>query len=385
MAPVRILVCASEAPRAPLNGSRLVLVELCSRLARRADVTVLALRRPDQDGPPPAGIELHELPLGEPGAVRAWALRAAALALREPVTVRRLAAPFHAALPELLAARRFDAAHVMLGELAGIAPALDGVPTVLAPLDAWHRNVRAEAEAAAGAERVWRLAQERAVRRWQATTYRRFQRVVLVTDDDAREVSRLDPSLRVVTIANGVDAQHFAPPGNVTRTRVVFTGALSAPANERAAERLARRILPLVPGAELFIVGRAPGPHVRALAALERVNVVADVPDLRPWLWSAAAYVCPMDAGTGIKNKLLEAMAAGAPAVATPLACQGISREHLLVADDDAALAAHVRQLLAHPELGARLAGPALEYVRAHHDWDAVVSAYERLYAEIAG
>ena len=59
-------------------------------------------------------------------------------------------------------------------------------------------------------------------------------------------------------------------------------------------------------------------------------GVVADVPDLRPWLWGAAVYACPMESGTGIKNKLLEAMAAGAPAVATPLACQGLdgSRRH---------------------------------------------------------
>ena len=83
--------------------------------------------------------------------------------------------------------------------------------------------------------------------------------------------------------------------------------------------RLAERIMPLVrleiPDAELRIVGRNPGPRIR--------GAIANVPDLRPYLWSAAAYACPMDSGTGIKNKLLEAMAAGAPAVATPLATQG--------------------------------------------------------------
>ena len=67
MPAVRILVCASEAPRAPLNGSRLVLHELLPRLAQRAELTVLALRRPDQDGPAPAGFELLELALADPG------------------------------------------------------------------------------------------------------------------------------------------------------------------------------------------------------------------------------------------------------------------------------------------------------------------------------
>ena len=63
-----------------------------------------------------------------------------------------------------------------------------------------------------------------------------------------------------------------------------------------------------MPDAELTLAGRSPGPRLRALRG---VRVVADVPDLRPYLWGAAVYACPMESGTGIKNKLLEAMARG--------------------------------------------------------------------------
>jgi glycosyltransferase involved in cell wall biosynthesis len=163
---------------------------------------------------------------------------------------------------------------------------------------------------------------------------------------------------------------------------------LSSPPNEQAAERLARRVLPLVrPEAELVLVGRDPSPRVRALASLRGVSIVPGVPDLRPWLWSAAAYACPMLSGTGIKNKLLEAMAAGAPAVATTLGCRGLAvrdGEQLLVADDDVGLAAALSALLTQPELAARIAAGAHEYVRARHDWDAVAGAYARLYGEVA-
>ncbi len=365
MPAVRILVCASEAPRAPLNGSRLVLYELLKRLAARDDVVVHALRWPDQDGPAPDGIELHEVPIAP---LRSWMPRLRALALREPVDARRLAAPFRG-----IDTRGFDVAHVMLGSLAGVS--LD-VPALIAPLDAWHLNVRAEAELASGVERLWRRAQEHAVRRWESRAYRRFRAVVLVTDEDAREVSRLDPSLHVVTIPNGVDAAHFAPPGG-ERSGVLFTGALDAPSNEAAAIRLTERIMPLVrrelPGTELRIVGRNPGPRLR--------GAIANVPDLRPYLWSAAAYACPMESGTGIKNKLLEAMAAGAPAVATPLATQGIRTEHVLVAESDEDFAAALVQTLRDP---GRRAEAARVDVRAHHDWDAVAEAYRAVYARIA-
>jgi glycosyltransferase involved in cell wall biosynthesis len=238
--------------------------------------------------------------------------------------------------------------------------------------------VRAEADQAHGVERAWRLAQEHAVRRFQAREYRRFGRVILVTEEDAAAVAALDPAIRTEVIPNGVDAARFAPPGG-PRSGVLFTGALDAPANIAAATRLATRIMPLVrrsvPDAELTIVGRSPGPRVRALG-----NVIADVPDLRPYLWRAAAYACPMESGTGIKNKLLEAMAAGVPAVATRLACQGIDASHVRVADEDEAFAAALVDILRSPPDPT----PAIDYVRAHHDWDAVASKYLRVWEELA-
>ena len=179
-------LCASEAPRAPLNGSRLVLHELLTRLSARADLTVLALRRPDQDGPAPTGFELLEIALADPAPARAWALRGAALTLREPVEARRLARAVRARAPAPArrAPVRRRARHARLA--GSDRPALGGLPALIAPLDAWHLNVRAEADRAHGAEQVWRRQQERAVRRWEANAYRPFKRVVLVTDEDAR-------------------------------------------------------------------------------------------------------------------------------------------------------------------------------------------------------
>jgi glycosyltransferase involved in cell wall biosynthesis len=232
-------------------------------------------------------------------------------------------------------------------------------------------------------ERAWRRAQADAARRFQGRAYRPFERVILVTDEDAREVRALDPSLTTVTIPNGVDAASFSPDGR-PRSGILFTGALDAPSNEQAAVRLAERIMPLVrrsvPDAALTLVGRSPGPRVRALDA----TVIADVPDLRPHLWAAGVYACPMESGTGIKNKLLEAMAAGAPAVATPLACQGLTVRdgvELRIADDDEAFAAAIVATLRSP---GGLGDAARQYVTAHHDWDVVADAYAAVYERIA-
>ncbi|WP_101948133.1 glycosyltransferase [Mycobacterium sp. 3519A] len=377
---MRILICTSESPRAPLNGSRLLSWHLCSRLARDHEVTVVALRYPDQDGSPPDGVQLYELPMPQPSWGRAQLRRLVALALCEPVEARRLAAPFRWFLPQL--GGRFDVAHVMLGPLARVAPALD-VPAVIVPMDAWHLNVEAEAASATGwVERAWRRTQVHAARRFQSRAYRPYARVILVAEEDAREVRALDPSLTTETISIGVDTASFAPDGRA-RSGILFTGVLNMPANEQAAIRLAERIMPLVrrsvPEATLSLVGRSPSARVRALDA----TVVPDVPDLRPYLWGAGVYACPMASGTGMKYKLLEAMAAGAPAVATSLACQGLTVRdgvELRIADGDEAFAAALVATLRAPgELGEA----ARQYVIDHHDWDAVAKAYAAVYEDV--
>src|SRR5689334_6206364 len=151
---MRILVCATEAPLPPLNGMRLQLRELVRGLARGNEVCVLAYRWPDQTGEPPPGVELIELPPPRTGAVPRALGRAHALARREPVEAVKVTGPMAARVVALRARRQFDVAHVTIGALAGIAPALDALPSVIAPLDAWHLNVRAQAQVAAGARRM---------------------------------------------------------------------------------------------------------------------------------------------------------------------------------------------------------------------------------------
>lgn len=51
------------------------------------------------------------------------------------------------------------------------------------------------------------------------------------------------------------------------------------------------------------------------------------VPDVRPYLEQATVFVAPLRFRAGIQNKLLEAMAMGAPVVGSPLAADGLRTE----------------------------------------------------------
>jgi glycosyltransferase involved in cell wall biosynthesis len=91
-----------------------------------------------------------------------------------------------------------------------------------------------------------------------------------------------------------------------------------------------------------------------------------------PYLQRATVAVCPIRCGSGMQNKLLEAMATGAPVVTTDFANRGIGAvagRDLQVGADAAEFVAAVTRLLEDPGLRARQAQAARTWIDATYGW----------------
>lgn len=380
---MRILACVHEGPADPLNGFGLQVVEVFDRLAARHDVRMIALT--PSYGTPLQRDYLTYLPRPRTHPWR-WLLGGS------PRGADEVAAPF--ADPVAAALRDWgpDAVHVSSGRLAGLGREV-GVPSVLAALDAWHLNLAAKAASASAPRRALLAMEQKRVRRFIAREYPVFDRVAVVSEGDRDALRAVAPSLAPAVIPNGVDAEAFSPgdPGERERGAVVFSGVMDYPPNEAAAALLAREVMPAVrervADAHLWLVGRNPSPTVTSFAS-DSVTVTGEVPAMQPWLRSASVYACPMVSGTGIKNKLLEALASAAPVVCTPLACRGLKAEagrDLVVAGGPRDLAEEIARLLTDPAAAERLGDAGRSYVLEHHSWDATARGFEALYEAIAG
>src|SRR5262249_27358188 len=138
-----------------------------------------------------------------------------------------------------------------------------------------------------------------------------YRHVTTVADADAAAIRDLAPDAAVEVIPNGVDTNHFAPlEVDEEANTLTFVGAMDFPPNVAAARYLVEAVLPQVrtTGVRVRLVGRSPNRAVRALAWRPGVEVTGEVDDVRPWLSSSSLVVCPMVSGSGIKNKVLEAM-----------------------------------------------------------------------------
>ncbi|HEX7024151.1 MAG TPA: glycosyltransferase, partial [Gemmatimonadales bacterium] len=221
---------------------------------------------------------------------------------------------------------------------------------------------------------------------FEARECRRFDRVVAVSEEDAAHFERAYGVKDAVAVPTGVDTDYFRPgdPGARTPGSLVFVGSMDWAPNEDAVRFFVAEVLPAirarVPGATLTVVGRDPGPGIRALAdGTAGVTVTGTVPDVRPYLASAAAMVVPLRVGGGTRLKIFEAMAAGTPVISTTIGAEGLPLtpgDHLLIGDSSDQLARAAIRLLQDPEAAARMAAAAAALVRSRFGWDAAARAF---------
>lgn len=215
---------------------------------------------------------------------------------------------------------------------------------------------------------------------------------VVFTERDRRAVSELGPRGPVLCIPLAYDVRSLpVDPAGTHDHRVLWIGSFIHPPNVDAACRLARDIFPQVkarvPDASLELVGSYATKEVFALAG-EGVTVLADVPDVRPYLDAAAVLAASVRMGGGMRVKILEGLAAGKAIVATPLALEGLDLrdgEQVLVAESDADFVEAVVDLLTHEERRTGLARAARAWAERHLNMDVQVRAYEDLYASLRG
>ena len=391
---MRILICASDAPLPPTNtGFRRQLVGLFPELSKRHEVRLIGYRMPNQSTTGAAESGMRIIDFRRPSPAENARDLALAMIRRRPLRSERLVQGLIGPLREELARFGPDLVHVGPGKLAGLKRELGSMPKVLMVMDTWHLNVDARADAATGIRRPLLRADAQRIRRFEASEYRGFDRVVVSNEGDLAELRERDSTLPFTVIPIGFDASAYAPDPEalVDPNRIIFHGAMSYAPNVRAVEFLARRVLPRVraarPEAHLVIVGRDPSPRVVDLDELDGVHVTGEVDDMRSWLTSSRVWAGPFLDGTGIKTKLLEAMATDLPCVVTPLGHRGLdditSGEQLLVGSIEQEVAAHLLAVIDDDELARRLGRAGGEYVRPRYDWPAVGRAYDRLYDEV--
>ncbi|MDO7876460.1 glycosyltransferase [Hymenobacter sp. ASUV-10] len=260
-------------------------------------------------------------------------------------------------------------------------------PMTLDYMDVFSAGMgRRATQAPAWQRAIWAL-EARRLTAYEAAAFDWFRHHTIISDQD-RQLIQHPGRERIHIVLNGIDTDFFQPrPAAEKEYDLLFCGNMAYHPNVDAACYLAEEILPLVrqqhPAARLLVAGTTPAPRVLALASAA-VTVSGWVPDIRAAYAAARVFVAPMRVGTGLQNKLLEAMAMALPCVTTPLAnnaLRGRPGQDLEVAETAAGLAGVIGRLLAEEGRAAQLAGQGHTFVKSTYNWTAATDKLTALFS----
>ena len=413
---MHILILAPYPPYPPYGGGTMRMYQLVRGLAARHSVTCLTFA-PDaasEQALEPLRTCCRVLvvrgPAARRGSTRAWTTVTSPL---PDMALRNQSPAYTAALTELLGREQFT---IIQAESIEMAPYLLqlGQHQGLRVFDQFNaeyviqkraaqtsfqalRRGTVNARTAAGA--VYSAAQWLKLARFERQAMAACDLVLAVSSADRATMLRLDPTLAISVVPNGVDSAAFSRAALATeqvgpirfrQPTLVFSGTLDYRPNIDALRWFTADVLPLLqisqPNLRLVVVGKRPVAEVRSLAGGALV-LVGEVADARPYIAAADVYIVPMRIGGGVRLKLLEALSLAAPVVSTEMGAEGVeglrTGEHCLIASDPAAFAAACQTLLAEREYATRLGQAGRALVQENYDWQTIIPRLEAGYREL--
>lgn len=401
---MNILMIAPSLPYPPASGGALRVYSLLRGLnAAGHRVTLLAL---DDSGLNPANTPLRDLcarvetfPI--PRRSKAQRLKTL-LTTRQADLAHRLYSPeLGQRLHEILSTERFDLIQCEALETACYLPiAKSAQPSAKLCLDTFNAEYelqRVIAEIDAREPKRWPMAlysylQAGRIKSYEHQMCQLTDIVIAVSPEDADLLRSFRRDGKVYILPSAISVDDYTaemPPDDLGAHVLVFTGKMDYRPNVDAALWLVNDILPLirqrVPDATVTLVGQQPSPRLEGLRAVQGITITGRVDSVVPYLRGAAAYVAPLRMGSGTRLKLLEAMAAGSPIIATKTAAAGLmpdAKSAMLIADGAQPFADAVINLLTSPEKRAAMIQAGKTAVRAHYDWSSTAPVLLNIYKE---
>ena len=251
--------------------------------------------------------------------------------------------------------------------------------------DVFSLGVKRQAESSSSFLKMIYMMEYRRLLRYEHDIFEKFEHKTIISLPDRDQLPH--PSRNeVVIIPNGVDHEYFKPLKKEKTHDIIFTGNMGYTPNIDAARFVVKEIFPLVlkqfPKATLLLSGANPHSKVRALQA-KNITVTGWVADIRDNYASARTFIAPMRLGTGLQNKLLEAMAMELPCITSVLANQALgakANEEILIGYTAKEYANHIINLLKDKHKAVMMAKKGHEFVKREFSWEDSTAELENLF-----
>jgi len=258
------------------------------------------------------------------------------------------------------------------------------IPKTIDYMDSLSKGMDRRAKSASFLSRPIFMSEAKRLVRYENLIFDYFDKQTIISEQD-RDFIWHQNRKKIDIIRNGLDSVYFHPKSEKKEYEILFTGNMSYIPNIDSAVFLAEDILPLVkktiPEARLLIAGANPVKKIKKLAS-DDIIVSGWMEDIRDAYWKSKVFVAPLRLGSGLQNKLLEAMACEIPCVTTTLANNALDAKNktsILLAENADEFANTIIQLLQNPELAEKIAKKGRQHVIANFNWSSTTNELENL------
>lgn len=276
---------------------------------------------------------------------------------------------------EIISEFKPDHIYCQLIRTAEYVKNIHSIPKTMDYMDAFSKGMDRRISQNRGIKKIFIKAEASRLLKYENLIFDYFENKTIISSQDQSLIYHPERN-SIKVVPNGVDFDFFTPVQSNNRTfELVFTGNMSYPPNVDGALFLVNEIMPIVwkemPKAKVLIAGAKPTVAITSLKS-RNVAVSGWVDDIREAYADSSVFIAPMRIGTGLQNKLLEAMSMGVPCITTSFAnnaLKAVNGASILIGDSKETLAEIVIDLLRDPVLRNNLSVASRAFIEANYSW----------------
>lgn len=226
--------------------------------------------------------------------------------------------------------------------------------------------------------------------KYELQVAREFERTILVAQRECDIINEKLMENKAAAVPIGVDYTFFSSKIEqyTENNYICFLGQMNVAHNETAVIYFIENVLPILkernPNLVFWIIG---GGVTDKLKKYETSYIIFTgyVEDIRIYLQKSKVFVCPLQFGSGIKTKVLEAMASGIPVVTTTIGAENIGAEdgrHWFVENQPNRMAERIESLLNNEVLNHKIGISGQAFIKENWTWDKAKSAFSEILGE---
>jgi glycosyltransferase involved in cell wall biosynthesis len=205
-----------------------------------------------------------------------------------------------------------------------------------------------------------------------------FDKILVISKKDGKILENFYTN-EIIDIPNivftqGKNINNFKKVKN-KNPKILFTGAMQTRANRDAVKYFINEIFPIIEtdlnNIEIHFVGS--GADLLKINNRKNIFLTGYVDDLSEHYYGSDVYICPLRAGSGIKNKILEAMACGCSIVTSSIGIEGLNVQNgkeVLISDNAKDFAFSVKRLIDDSKLRSYLGINARKFIEKAYDYE---------------